>query len=258
MGVINVTPDSFSGDGLYRQPSAAADRAETLVGEGADILDVGAESTRRGYRPVSTEEELLRLLPALRSIARRVSVPISVDTSKAEVARQALREGASIVNDVSGLHDPMMVSVVADASAGVILVHNGVPAPGRDVMASLIPELRRQRVMCLENGVEARRIAVDPGLGMGGKDWRTNFPIMRDLAQLKALGHPIVVGASRKGMIARVLGPGRENQLDGSLALAALCAAHGATILRVHDVKETRDVAMMIAAIQAPAMVARA
>lgn len=250
MGVLNVTPDSFSGDGLHGRLDAVVERAERLVDEGADLLDVGGESTRRGYTPVDTEEELHRVIPALRALAPRIRIPISVDTSKAEVARAALAEGAVIVNDVSGLRDPDLLPVVQASAAGLVLVHNGVPPADKSPMAAILTDLRRLVDACVTSGVPAERLAVDPGLGMGGKDWRTNFPIMRDLSDLTSLGCPVLVGASRKGMIARVLGPGLENRLDGSLALAALCVARGARVVRVHDVAETRQVVRMLDAIQ--------
>jgi dihydropteroate synthase len=247
MGVINLTPDSFSGDGLYGRPEEAAALAEELHALGADILDIGGESTRPGAQPVPVEEELRRVLPALRLIVRRVPIPISVDTSKAEVARRALDEGATIINDVSGLGDPDMAGVVADADAGLALVHAGPPPAGEDLVVHIVTRLACAVAEAEEAGVNPGNIVVDPGIGMG-KGWRLsaegiwslpqeNFEIMRRLPELRRLGKPILVGPSRKGMIRRVLGPGASAALDGTIALAGVCIAFGADVVRVHDVK---------------------
>lgn len=248
MGVINVTPDSFSGDGLYKDIPATLALAESMHAEGADILDIGGESTRPGYEPVSVEEELSRVIPAVRDITRRVPLPVSVDTSKAEVARQALAEGASIINDVSGLRDPLMATIVAGCAASLILVHNGSIKPGEDLIATIRNDLNRQVCVAAAAGVSPRQLLVDPGLGMG-KGWKSNFEIIRRLAELLDVQKPILVGPSRKGMIGRVLGPGPEARLDGSAALVALCIAAGAHVIRVHEVRAMAKVARMMDAL---------
>ncbi|MGI8826962.1 MAG: dihydropteroate synthase [Chloroflexota bacterium] len=248
MGIVNVTPDSFSGDGLLDQCERVVELAERMVAEGAAILDVGGESTRPGHTPVSLDEELRRVIPAIRELSKRFSLPISVDTSKAEVARRALSEGAAIVNDVSGLRDTRMIEVAAGAGARLILVHHGVPKAD-DVMGDVVAALGRLVQNAEQRGVRAGNIVVDPGLGIGGKDWRSNFVIVRNLASLSILGKPVLVGASRKGMISRVLGSDVQDRLAGSLALATMCIAGGASIVRAHDVAETVDVAKMMAAI---------
>lgn len=248
MGVINVTPDSFSGDGLYKRWEDVALRAEHLVAAGADVLDVGGESTRPGYQPVAADEELSRVIPAVRLLRQRVDVPISVDTSKSQVAHAALGEGASIVNDVSGLRDAAMLREVAEAGASIVLVHWGRRAPSGDLLLDIVQELQRKVCAAIEAGVQRAHILVDPGLGMG-KGWHENFEIMRRLPEVRAIDLPVAIGPSRKGMIARVLGGEPWNRLEGSAALTALCVARGADLLRVHDVKEMSRVARVIDAI---------
>jgi len=237
MGVINVTPDSFSGDGIYKRPEAAAELAERLVAAGADVLDVGGESTRPGFTPVPAEEELERVIPAVRRIVSRVEVPVSVDTSKVEVAVQALAEGVSIINDVSGLRDPYMAPTVAASEGWMVLVHNGAAPPGEDLLNSVCGNLRRQIDTAESAGVAPSRILIDPGLGMG-KGWQSNLTIIRRLAGLRSLQKPLLVGPSRKGMIARVLGNEPDAPLYGTVALVSLCVARGADVIRVHDVRE--------------------
>jgi len=245
MGVINVTPDSFSGDGIYKRPEAAAELAERLVAAGADVLDVGGESTRPGFTPVPAEEELERVIPAVRRIVSRVEVPVSVDTSKAEVASQALAEGVSIINDVSGLRDPNMAPTVAASEGWLVLVHNGAAPPGKDLMNSVCGDLRREIDIAESAGVAPSRILIDPGLGMG-KGWQSNLTIIRRLAGLRSLQKPLLVGPSRKGMIARVLGNEPDAPLCGTVALVSLCVARGADVIRVHDVREMARVARVM------------
>ncbi len=261
MAVVNLTPDSFSGDGIYKRPDRAADLAERLVAAGADVLDLGGESTRPGYTPVPAEEELERVIPALTEIASRVQVPLSVDTSKAQVARLALTRGASIINDVSGLRDPDMASCVAEAGASLVLVHSREPEPGEDLMDAICRDLRRQIDVAEAAGVVPTRIVVDPGLGIG-KGWRSpkdaplvhrrNFEIIRRLRELSVLQKPVLVGPSRKGMIAGVLGPGADARLEGTIALVGVSVAHGADMVRVHDVREMAQVTRMMDALSRP------
>ena len=248
MGVINLTPDSFSGDGVFNKPSGAAELAERMAVDGADILDVGGESTKPGYQPVPLQEELSRVVPALRQIVRRVPLPVSVDTSKAEVARQALAEGASIINDVSGLRDSRMAPFVAQAGASLILVHNGTARAGEDAIAVACADLKRQIMEAQEAGVAPSKLLIDPGLGMG-KGWGSNFEIIRRLGELRDLEKPLLVGPSRKGMIGRVLGQEPAQRLEGTLALVSMCVALGADVVRVHDVKAMANAARMMDAI---------
>lgn len=238
MGVINVTPDSFSGDGLHHNSQAAASKAESMVSDGADLIDLGGESTRPGHQPVPLEEELARVIPALRQIATMgVRVPVSIDTSKAEVAAQALAEGAAVVNDVSGLRDPAMARVVGQANGWIVLVHNHRLPEGTDVVTETRAGLLDLINKALEGGVDKSKILIDPGLGFG-KNWRANFEIIRRLAEFRELGKPLLIGPSRKGMIGRVLGSDPADRLEGSLALVSMCAAQRADVLRVHDVRE--------------------
>lgn len=247
MGILNVTPDSFSGDGLAGDLEAAAARADRFAAEGADILDVGGESTRPGHRPVAGRAEVDRLLPALRAIRTVTDLPISVDTRKAEVAEAALRAGASIVNDVSGLTDPDMAAVVARHRAGLVLVHNG-PVDPRDPMDTVLSDLRGSLRIAIAAGITKERIAVDPGLGFG-KEWQVNLRLLGSLRRLCVLGRPILVGPSRKGTIGRVLGVGVEDRQEGTAALVAIAVAEGADVVRVHDVREMAQVVAMMDAI---------
>lgn len=250
VGVVNVTPDSFSNDGVYDAPEQAAERAAAMVDAGADIIDIGGESTRPGHTPISASEELRRLIPAVRTVAQRVHVPISVDTSKAFVACEALACGATIVNDVSGLRDPDILPVVAAASASLILVHWGNQVHGRR-MDRVVSELTGLADSAIAAGIGPERLAVDPGLGMG-KDWRANLEVLHDLAQLRSLQLPILVGPSRKGMIGRVLGVPPDDRLEGTAALIATAIAQGADLVRVHDVPYMSRIVRMMDALVRP------
>jgi dihydropteroate synthase len=240
MGVVNVTPDSFSGDGLLRRHIDARRYAEDMVSSGADIIDVGGESIRPGSQPVSLQEELSRVIPVIERLSG-IGAPISIDTSKAEVARLAILGGASMVNDVSGLGDASMAAVVAESGAWLVIVDNGsVVNRGRDahrVAARLI-----QKVAEAERaGVQPEKIIVDPGLGMG-KRWYDNLTLMANLQELQQVKKPVLVGPSRKGMIGHVLGVPPEDRFEGSAALVTLCIAYGADVVRVHDVRRMADV----------------
>ncbi len=248
MGVLNVTPDSFSGDGMYRQPEAALARGLQLVEEGADILDIGGESTRPGHVAVSLDEELERVLPVIALLSQGVSVPLSIDTRKPEVARQALRAGASVVNDTSGLKDGELAVAAAEIGASLVITDHFSRSAGVDVIGGIILSLTAAIERAEGLGVMRDRIMLDPGLGFG-KGRRENFEILRRLPELGSLGLPLILGASRKGMIGRVLGTDPSDRLEGSLALAAIGIAGGAEVLRVHDVLATVRVARMMDAI---------
>lgn len=238
MGIINVTPDSFSGDGMPGMAGDVSERGRQLVEEGTDLLDVGGESTRPGAVSVSCAQEIARVLPVVTALARTVMVPISIDTSKAEVADRALRAGASIVNDVSGLADPNMPQVVAAHGAVVIVGHYGGRGAGQNLLVAIQTHWRSQAVVLRQAGVRDQDIWVDPGLGMG-KAWTENFLILRELASLCEEGWPLVVGPSRKAMIEQVLGGDVSDRVEGSVALASLGASAGARAVRVHDVAST-------------------
>jgi dihydropteroate synthase len=270
MGVINVTDDSLSGDGLGRDVGAVVARAEALVAAGADILDVGGESTRPGASTVPTAEERARVEPAVAAIARRLAVPISVDTWKAAVAEAALAAGAGAVNDVSGLrHDRAVAAVAARADAALILGHwapradrppsdarsipRRTPNPGRSQetaspVASVVEGLRESVAWALDAGCTADQLAIDPGLGFG-KAPRVSLALLRDLGALRALGLPVVVGPSRKGFIGRVLGPAEQHGWEGTATAVALAIAGGADVVRVHDVARLARVVRMADAI---------
>lgn len=245
MAILNATPDSFSGDGLAGRPEDAAALAEAAVAVGADLIDVGAESTRPGHVAVGAAEEMARLLPALRAIAARVTVPISVDTSKAAVAEAALTAGASIVNDVRGLTaDPELATVVARAGVPAVIMHDVPPDGHGDLVASVVRELSRRLDRALAAGIAWERLIVDPGFGFG-KDWRQNLELLRRLGELRVLGRPILAGTSRKSTIGRVLGLGPGDRVEGTAATVALAIAGGADVVRVHDVPAMARVARM-------------
>ncbi len=244
MGVVNVTPDSFSDGGLHLNPMHAIRHAEQLIAEGADLIDVGGESTRPGSQPVSVEEELHRVIPVIRALTKRVDVPISIDTSKAEVARQAIAAGASLVNDVTALRgDPQMAGVAARTNASVVLMHmRGTPqtmqqAPRyrdvvREVKAFLVEAIRRAHAA----GIAPAHILIDPGLGFG-KTVTHNVLLMHHLKEFVQLGYPVVIGPSRKSFLGRILEAPVHERLAGTLACVAHALQHGVQMVRVHDVK---------------------
>lgn len=235
MGILNVTPDSFSGDGLHGEPDQAVRRGRDMVEQGAAIIDVGGESTRPGHAPVSAAEEAERVLPVVSALVA-LGVTVSVDTRKAPVAQAAVRAGACIVNDVSAGADPDMLPMVADSTAHLVLVHGDRVPPGASAARAVTADLRRRMQSAIQFGIPRERLWVDPGLGFG-KTWRTNLWIVRDLRELCYLGVPILVGPSRKRTIGRVLGGGPEDRLEGGLALAALSRMNGASVVRMHDVR---------------------
>ena len=255
MGILNVTPDSFS-DGAALSADERIARGLAMVAEGADILDIGGESTRPGSDGVSVEEELARVLPVIYGIRRRSAIPISVDTSKAEVARQALEVGGDMVNDVTALAgDPEMLAVVADAGCPVILMHMlGMPRTMQDdpqyedVIGDISSFLRDRIRAALDAGIDERDIIIDPGIGFG-KTVDHNLEIIRRLREFEALGRPILIGTSRKTFIGKILDLPVEDRLEGSLATVAASIMNGASIVRVHDVQPTVRVARMVDAV---------
>lgn len=256
MGVLNVTPDSFSDGGLFLRTEDAVRRAEEMAQEGADIIDIGGESSRPGAEPVPLEEELRRVIPVVREVARRLSVPISVDTYKAEVARRALEEGASIVNDISALRfDPDMAEVVARRRAPVVLMHmKGTPRDMQrnpyyeDVLGEVEGFLKERKEAAVGMGIPEENIILDPGIGFG-KRVQDNLQLLKNLDRLVALGSPVLVGTSRKSFIGAVLDLPVEERLEGTLATLVLAVAKGAKILRVHDVRPAVRVVRMAEAV---------
>ncbi|HEU5162983.1 MAG TPA: dihydropteroate synthase [Thermoanaerobaculia bacterium] len=248
MGIVNVTPDSFSDGGVFFDPEIATDAVLRMEAAGAAIVDIGGESTRPGSDPVSAGEEMRRVIPIIQRVRERSAVPISVDTRKAVVARAALDAGADLINDVSALrYDPEMAGVVRDSGVPVILMHmRGDPKTMQeeirfdDLLGEIRAELGERRAAAIAAGIDPAKILVDPGIGFG-KTFDHNVEILRGLGELASLG-PIVVGASRKAFIGQLTGKsaGRP-RMAGSLAAVAAAAVHGAAIVRVHDVAETVD-----------------
>ena len=245
MGIVNATPDSFSGDGLEHDVEAAVEQGLRFQAEGADIIDVGGESTRPGSTPVDATEEMRRILPVIRGLASKLDIPVSIDTYKSEVARAALDAGASIINDVWGLkRDPDMARLAASAGVPVILMHNQVGTDYADLVPDVMGALRSSLETALEAGVPAENVILDPGMGFG-KTAEHNLEILRRLAEFKALGRPLLVGMSRKRTIGYVLDAPVDDRVEGTAATVALSVANGADIVRVHDVKVMARVARM-------------
>jgi dihydropteroate synthase len=256
MGILNVTPDSFSDGGRFFGERAAIDRGVEMVEEGADIVDVGGESTRPGSDPVPLEEELRRTVPIVERLAASVPVPISIDTRKPEVAAAALDAGATIVNDISGARDPGMFEVVKRAGAGMVLMHmKGEPksmqeAPHYDDVVAEVKEYLRERIEAAEfAGVDPERLAIDPGIGFG-KELEHNLEILRHVDALFELGRPVLVGPSRKRFIGTLLGDlPPEERVEGTAGAVAWLVARGVHLVRVHDVREMVRVVRIVDAI---------
>jgi dihydropteroate synthase len=256
MGIVNVTPDSFFDGGQFCDPQRAVAHALRLVEEGADLLDIGAESTRPGALPVDEHEERRRLVPVVAAVAKAVSVPISVDTSKAEVAKAAIDAGAIMVNDVTALRgDSAMVGVVAQAGVALVLMHmQGTPdimqhAPRYDDVVGEVAQFLAERVRyAIDHGVARDRIVVDPGIGFG-KTLGHNLDLLANLRVFAELGYPLLVGPSRKGFIGQLTDQSVEARGWGTAGVVALAVEQGANILRVHDVGPMKDVAKVAVAI---------
>src|SRR5689334_19522265 len=254
MGVLNVTPDSFSDGGRFAQRDAALAQARRMIGEGAAIIDVGGESTRPGASPATLEEELARVIPVIEALRAESSVFISVDTSKPEVMRAAIRAGADIINDVRALAEPGALAAAAETRAGICLMHmRGEPrtmqdAPHYDdVIADVSAFLVKRLAACRAAGVEPRRLAIDPGFGFG-KTVAHNLELLKHLDRLAAVGAVLAVGLSRKSMLAKLTGRAVDDRTAGSVALAAIAVLNGARIVRAHDVAATVDAVRVAAA----------
>lgn len=256
MGIVNVTPDSFSDGGQFDSEASACLQAEALVGSGADILDIGGESTRPFAEPVSLQEELSRVIPAISAIRKQFSIPISIDTSKAEVARQALAAGADIINDISALRkDPEMIHLVQETSVPVIIMHmQGTPGdmqlePHYDDVVGEICDFFLERLDLLQRyGVDRRRISLDPGIGFG-KTLSHNLSILKNMAEFKKIGRPLLLGHSRKRFIEDITGLSVKERDLPTAVVSALALESGVDIIRVHDVASTRIALQMAAAI---------
>lgn len=239
MGILNMTPDSFSDGGMHNAPADAVVHAAKMVTEGVDILDVGGESTRPTHTPVSAEEEMARILPVIRMLADRFpDVPVSVDTMKADVAREAIRAGACLINDVWGFRqDPAMAEVAAQTGVVCCLMHNRAEAVYGNLMDEICTDLLESVRIALAAGVVRDRILLDPGIGFG-KTKEHNLEVLRHLDRIRALGYPVLLGTSRKSVIGLTLGLPVEERLEGTLATTALGIAQGVDVVRVHDVRE--------------------
>lgn len=253
MGILNVTPDSFSDGGMFFDRAKAVERGLEMAGEGADIIDVGGESTRPGAADISIDEELERTVPVIDAITKREKIAISIDTRKSKVAGEAVRAGASIINDISGLrYDPAMGPVAASTSAALVVMHiKGTPKDMQlnpvyiDVVSEIAASLRESIDIARASGISEERIIIDPGIGFG-KTVEHNLEILNRLNELKALGRPICVGPSRKSFIGKILGIDRvSDRLIGTLAACVAAIMKGAGIVRVHDVKEACQAARM-------------
>jgi dihydropteroate synthase len=245
MGIINVTPDSFSGDGLGGDVEAAVAQGKRFAAEGADILDVGGESTRPDAVPVSAEEELRRVIPVIERLAAEVAVPVSVDTYRYEVAQRALAAGALIINDIWGLErDPRLADLAAKSEVPIVLMSNQRGRTCPDIVPEVIASLKKSVAMAVDRGVPRQNIIIDPGVGFG-KTLEQNLEIVRRLDEFKCLNRPILVGTSRKSMIGLVLNLPPDQRLEGTAATVAISIAKGADIVRVHDVAQMVRVCRM-------------
>lgn len=252
MGIINVTPDSFSGDGLGDDVDAAVEQGLRFEAFGADMLDVGGQSTRPGHTRITEEEEITRIIPVVKALASRCSIPISIDTFYARVAAEALSAGASIINDQWALaHDPEMAPLVADAQVPVVLMHNQNGTEYNDLMPDVRASLSSSVDNALEAGVKPENVIIDPGLGFG-KTLEQNLEVVRQLSELKGIAPAILVGPSRKSMIGRTLDLPADQRVEGTAAVVALCIANGADVARVHDVQAMVRVCRMTDAIVRP------
>lgn len=250
MGIINMSPDSFSGDGFGSDAGKAILQAERFIAEGADIIDIGGESTRPGSQPTTTEEEINRVIPIIERLAAEINAPISIDTGKSAVANRALAAGASMINDVWGLkQDPALARVAAEAGVPIILTSNQRNKSCRqDIMTEVIADLEKSIALAIKAGVVEQNIIIDPGIGFG-KSLEQNLEIIRRLAELKFLNKPILLGTSRKSVIGLVLDLPPDQRLEGTAATVAIGITNGADIIRVHDVKQMARVCRMSDAI---------
>jgi dihydropteroate synthase len=258
MGILNVTKDSFSNGGLYDKPQKAVMRAFEMKEEGADIIDIGGESTRPGAKPCTVKEELQRVLPVVKKLIKEnINLPISIDTYKSEVAKACLEEGAEIINDISALRfDSNMAKVVAEYKVPVILMHiQGTPQNMQEnpqykcVISEIILYLRHRIQAAINAGIDIEKIIIDPGIGFG-KTVEHNLDILRRLREFKSLGRPILIGTSRKSLIGKILNLPVDERLEGTAATVAASILNGANIIRVHDVKAMKRVAQMVDAIK--------
>ena len=253
VGVLNVTPDSFYDGGRYNSLKKAINRAVQIEKEGADILDIGGESSRPGANPVSTNDELKRVIPVIEKIRDKIKIPVSIDTYKSEVAEAAIKSGVEMVNDISSLRmDKRMVEIIAKYNISICLMHmKGSPHTMQkrpcyeDVVVEIINFFRERTNFCIRHGIKRDKIVIDPGIGFG-KTLSHNLKILKNIDKFKSLGYPVLLGVSRKSFIGHILGLGEEERLEGSLGAGIWGLIKGADILRVHDVLETKRAAIVV------------
>lgn len=256
MGILNITPDSFYDGGKFFDCSKAIKHAKKMVEDGADIIDIGGESTRPGSDSISLTEEINRVIPVIKKLVKELNVPISIDTYKYEVAKEALKNGVSLVNDITGLHeDKKIAELIANYKAGVVIMHiKGTPKDMQlnpvydDLISEIIDYLEDGINVAITNGINKDSIIIDPGIGFG-KQTEHNLKIIQKLKKFKPLGFPLLIGPSRKSFIGKILDLPVEERLEGTLAVVSLAIANGANIIRCHDVKECKRVAMVVDAI---------
>ncbi|OLS34526.1 dihydropteroate synthase [Alkalihalophilus pseudofirmus] len=246
MGILNATPDSFSDGGKYNDVEAAKRRALEMIEQGADIIDIGGESTRPGFEKVEADEELARVIPVIEAVRGVTDVPISIDTYKAYVAREAIKAGATIINDVWGAKaDPLMAQVAADTGVEIILMHNRDNTEYTDLLLDMKQDIEESIALCHQAGVKDEKIILDPGIGFA-KTYEQNLEVMRRLDEFTALGYPVLLGTSRKRFIAKTLDLPVDERVEGTGATVCLGIAKGCEIVRVHDVLEMSRMAKMM------------
>lgn len=249
MGILNVTPDSFSDGGSYHTLDKALAHAEQMIKEGADIIDVGGESTRPGYTQISDDEEIQRVVPVIRAIKDRFDVPVSLDTYKSSVAKAGIREGADLLNDIWGLkYDDRMAKVIAESETACCLMHNRAGTEYGDFMKELLEDLEDSVRIGKEAGIPEDRIILDPGIGFG-KTYEQNLEAINRLEELHRLGYPLLLGTSRKSVIGLTLHVPARERLAGTIATTVLAVQKGCAFVRVHDVKENREAVRMTEAV---------
>lgn len=249
MGILNVTPDSFSDGGRFDKPEAALSRAEEMIKEGADILDIGGESTRPGHRVISEEEEISRVVPVIERVTREFDVPVSIDTYKSRVAAEALKAGAHLVNDIWGLKkDPAMADLIARQGASCCLMHNRTEASYGDFLKEMVSDLRESLDLARQAGIADDKIMIDPGIGFG-KTYEMNLRAMDNLELLREMGYPVLLAASRKSVIGLTLDLPADQRLEGTLATTVIGVMKGCAFVRVHDIKENKRAIQMTEAV---------
>lgn len=249
MGILNVTPDSFSDGGRFNTLDAALRQTERMVEEGAAIIDIGGESTRAGYTKLSDEEELSRVLPVIEAVKKRFDVPVSLDTYKSGVAREGLRAGADMINDIWGLqYDPAMAKVIADADASCCLMHNRKNTDYHDFMKDVLMDLENSLELAKNAGISYDKIMIDPGVGFA-KSYEQNLTVIKNVSELHSLGLPVLMAASRKSVVGLTLDLPKDERLEGTIAITVAAVLSGCSFIRVHDVKENLRAMRMAKAI---------